>query len=127
MAYKHRRRMINYLVEGISGTGKSSVYDELTGRGYSALSTDRSGKWAPGRFACVLFPTKTLLTPSRTPGHQWVVNEPTRFRYNANRGPRMIFKSEDLVIAWRAVAMCKTTMYRRGWANTARTPYTTWG
>jgi hypothetical protein len=34
----------NYLVEGLSGTGKSSVYDELTRRGYSALSTDR--KWA---------------------------------------------------------------------------------
>jgi hypothetical protein len=41
MAYKHRRRTINYLVEG--GDGKSSVYDELTGRGYSALSTDRLG------------------------------------------------------------------------------------
>jgi hypothetical protein len=31
----------NYLVEGLSGTGKSSVYKELTRRGYSALSTDR--------------------------------------------------------------------------------------
>jgi gluconate kinase len=34
----------NYLVEGLSATGKSSVYDELTRRGYSALSTDRT--WA---------------------------------------------------------------------------------
>ena len=68
MAYKHRRRTINYLVEGVSGTEKSSVYDELTGRVYSALSTDRSGKWAPGTFACVLFPTKTLLTTSALPG-----------------------------------------------------------
>jgi gluconate kinase len=32
----------NYLVEGLSGTGKSSVYDELTRRGYSAISTDRA-------------------------------------------------------------------------------------
>ncbi len=34
----------NYLVEDLSGTGKSSVYDELTRRGYAALSTDRT--WA---------------------------------------------------------------------------------
>jgi dephospho-CoA kinase len=33
---------INYLVEGLSGTGKSSVYDELARRGYSALSADRT-------------------------------------------------------------------------------------
>jgi gluconate kinase len=32
----------NYLVEGLSGTGKSSVYDELTRRGHSALSADRA-------------------------------------------------------------------------------------
>ena len=31
----------NYLVEGLSGTGKSSVYDELIRRGYHAISTDR--------------------------------------------------------------------------------------
>jgi gluconate kinase len=36
----------NYLVEGLSGTGKSSVYDELTRRGYSALSTDRAWAYA---------------------------------------------------------------------------------
>src|ERR1700761_8495982 len=34
----------NYLVEGLSGTGKSSVYEELIRRGYEAVSTDRS--WA---------------------------------------------------------------------------------
>jgi len=34
----------NYLVEGLSGTGKSSVYDELIGRGYKAISTDRAWK-----------------------------------------------------------------------------------
>lgn len=31
----------NYLVEGLSGVGKSSVYDELIRRGYKAISTDR--------------------------------------------------------------------------------------
>ena len=34
----------NYLVEGLSGVGKSSVYDELIRRGYEAISTDRA--WA---------------------------------------------------------------------------------
>jgi hypothetical protein len=34
----------NYLVEGLSGAGKSSVYDELIRRGYKAISTDRA--WA---------------------------------------------------------------------------------
>src|SRR3954464_11624376 len=34
----------NYLVEGLSGTGKSSVYKELIRRGYKAISTDRA--WA---------------------------------------------------------------------------------
>src|SRR5579862_529340 len=34
----------NYLVEGLSGTGKSSVYEVLTRRGYNAVSTDRA--WA---------------------------------------------------------------------------------
>ena len=34
----------NYLVEGLSGTGKSSVYEELIRRGYDAVSTDRA--WA---------------------------------------------------------------------------------
>ena len=31
----------NYLVEGLSGVGKSSVCEELTRRGYKAISTDR--------------------------------------------------------------------------------------
>ena len=35
----------NYLVEGLSGAGKSSVYDELIGRGYKAISTDRAWKY----------------------------------------------------------------------------------
>jgi hypothetical protein len=34
----------NYLVEGLSGTGKSAVYEELIRRGYKAISTDRA--WA---------------------------------------------------------------------------------
>lgn len=34
----------NYLVEGLSGAGKSSVYEELIRRGYHAISTDRA--WA---------------------------------------------------------------------------------
>jgi gluconate kinase len=34
----------NYLVEGLSGAGKSSVYEELIRRGYKAISTDRT--WA---------------------------------------------------------------------------------
>ena len=34
----------NYLVEGSSGAGKSSVYEELIRRGYKAISTDRA--WA---------------------------------------------------------------------------------
>ena len=35
----------NYLVEGLSGTGKSSVYEELIRRGYKAVSTDRGWKF----------------------------------------------------------------------------------
>jgi hypothetical protein len=34
----------NYLVEGLSGVGKSSVYEDLIRRGYKAISTDRA--WA---------------------------------------------------------------------------------
>lgn len=34
----------NYLVEGLSGVGKSSVYEELIRRGYKAISTDRAWK-----------------------------------------------------------------------------------
>jgi len=37
-------------VEGLSGAGKSSVYEELIQRGYTAISTDRAWKQAlPGR------------------------------------------------------------------------------
>ena len=32
----------NYWVDGLSGTGKSSVYEELLRRGYMAISTDRA-------------------------------------------------------------------------------------
>ncbi len=35
----------NYLVEGLSGAGKSSVYEELIARGYKAISTDRAWKY----------------------------------------------------------------------------------
>ena len=34
----------NYLVEGLSGAGKSSVYEELIQRSYMAISTDRAWK-----------------------------------------------------------------------------------
>src|SRR3954469_20458182 len=34
----------NYLVEGLSGAGKSSVYEDLIRRGYKAISTDRAWK-----------------------------------------------------------------------------------
>src|SRR6476469_8451597 len=34
----------NYLVEGLSGAGKSAVYEELIRRGYKAISTDRAWK-----------------------------------------------------------------------------------
>ena len=36
----------NYLVEGLSGTGKSSVYEELIRRGYKAISTDRAWSYS---------------------------------------------------------------------------------
>jgi hypothetical protein len=35
----------NYLVEGLSGAGKSSVYEELIRRGYRAITTDRAWKY----------------------------------------------------------------------------------
>ena len=35
---------IDYLIDGLSGTGKSSSYEELTRRGYYAISSDRT--WA---------------------------------------------------------------------------------
>jgi hypothetical protein len=38
----------NYLVEGLSGAGKSSVYEELIGRGYKAITTDRAWKSRAG-------------------------------------------------------------------------------
>jgi hypothetical protein len=34
----------NYLVDGVSGAGKSSVYEELIRRGWKAVSTDRAWK-----------------------------------------------------------------------------------
>ena len=36
----------NYLVEGLSGTGKSAVYEELVRRGYKAISTDRAWSYS---------------------------------------------------------------------------------
>ena len=36
----------NYLVEGLSGAGKSAVYEELIRRGYTAISTDRSWSYS---------------------------------------------------------------------------------
>ena len=36
----------NYLVEGLSGTGKSAVYEELIRRGYKAISTDRAWSYS---------------------------------------------------------------------------------
>jgi hypothetical protein len=39
----------NYLVEGLSGAGKSSVYEELIRRGYKAITTDRAWKYYADR------------------------------------------------------------------------------
>jgi gluconate kinase len=39
----------NYLVEGLSGTGKSSVYEELVRRGYTAITTDRAWAYSADR------------------------------------------------------------------------------
>jgi gluconate kinase len=39
----------NYLVEGLSGAGKSSVYEELIRRGYKAITTDRAWKYHDDR------------------------------------------------------------------------------
>jgi len=36
----------NYLVEGLSGTGESSVYEELVRRGYTAITTDRAWSYS---------------------------------------------------------------------------------
>ncbi len=36
----------NYLVEGLSGAGKSSVYEELVRRGYTAITTDRAWSYS---------------------------------------------------------------------------------
>jgi hypothetical protein len=36
----------NYLVEGLSGTGKSSVYEELVRRSYAAITTDRAWSYS---------------------------------------------------------------------------------
>ena len=38
----------NYLIEGLSGVGKSSVYEELIRRGYDAVSTDRAWSYSAG-------------------------------------------------------------------------------
>ena len=35
---------IDYLIDGSSGTGKSTIFEELTRRGYHAISSDRA--WA---------------------------------------------------------------------------------
>ena len=35
---------IDYLIYGLSATGKSSIFEELTRRGYHAISSDRT--WA---------------------------------------------------------------------------------
>ena len=36
----------NYLVEGLSGAGKSMIYEELIRRGYKAISTDRAWSYS---------------------------------------------------------------------------------
>lgn len=41
----------NYLVEGVSGTGKTSVCHELRRRGYAALNGDRDLRLHPDRIA----------------------------------------------------------------------------
>jgi len=43
----------NYLVEGLSGAGKSSVYEELIRRGYKAITTDRAWKYHADPDTCL--------------------------------------------------------------------------
>jgi broad-specificity NMP kinase len=38
----------NHLIEGLSGTGRSSVCEELVRRGYTAISTDRAWAFSAG-------------------------------------------------------------------------------
>jgi len=51
----------NYLVEGLSGTGKSSVYEELIRRGYAAIITDRA--WAHSIGTTTNQPAPSTSTP----------------------------------------------------------------
>lgn len=54
----------NYLVEGLSGAGKSAVYEELIRRGYKAISTDRAWAYHADPDAC--------LTTGSTPHETWM-------------------------------------------------------
>ena len=72
----------NYLVEGLSGVGKSSVYEELIRRGYAAISTDRA--WA--------YNAASTGTPGGPVGHDtWVWDERVAVRELARTEPEVLF------------------------------------
>ena len=56
----------NYLVEGLSGAGKSSVYEELIQRGYKAVTTDRAWKYRNDRCGTSKKPSASSKTRSQT-------------------------------------------------------------
>jgi len=58
----------NYLVEGLSGAGKSSVYEELIRRGYKAISTDRAWKRQADTDAGSIWDEQKALRELESPG-----------------------------------------------------------
>lgn len=73
----------NYLVEGLSGVGKSSVYEELIRRGYNAISSDRV--WAYHA------DPKTGLPGGPASHHNWVWDEPAAVKELASSEPEVLF------------------------------------
>jgi hypothetical protein len=72
----------NYLVEGLSGVGKFSVYEELIRRGYPAISTDRA--WA--------YNAADSGTPDGLVGHDtWVWDERVAVRELDSPEPEVLF------------------------------------
>jgi broad-specificity NMP kinase len=73
----------NYLVDGLSGVGKSSVYDELIRRGYNAISTDRA--WARHGDPVTGLPAEAM-------GHDtWIWDMDTALRALERPEPAVLF------------------------------------
>ena len=73
----------NYLVEGLSGTGKSAVHDELVRRGYPAISTDRTWSYSAD-------PDTGL--PGGPIGHDtWMWDRPQALAELESREPDVLF------------------------------------